>query len=228
MDESLIYELQSYLPIKLEDPSISDYISYHIQELSKSIENNIDSWIFLHTHIIYMTFIYIQLLRISENKQEEFRYSWIWLPTDEKTFLKNNKSPFSFSKINEKTVFRFFRLINFDDATIWELKKCIDERNELFHATWKKIIDLEQKIDEYLKNMEKVKNKSSDFFVDLFTRFEQDNSDLLEEWYEIIPDDLELNLYIPYFFSEIELRYICTTVDDKVTNAIKSDLWFDE
>ena len=43
MDESLIYELQSYLPIKLEDPSISDYISYHIQELSKSIENNIDS-----------------------------------------------------------------------------------------------------------------------------------------------------------------------------------------
>ena len=226
MDDSLIYELQSYLPIKLEDPSISDYISYHIQELSKSIENNIDSWIFLHTHIIYMTFIYIQLLRISQNKEEEFKYSWIGLPTDEKTFLKDNKSPFSFSKIKEKTVFRFFRLIDFDDSTIWEISSCINERNEFLHATWTKILNLDQKINKYLKNMRKIFNKSVNFLDWLFGQFLEHN--VFWRWYEITHDDLELNLYIPYFFSEIEMWYITRKMNNKVTKAIKLDLWFDK
>lgn len=228
MDDSLIYEIQSFLPIKLEEFTITEYISYHLNELSKSLENNIDSWIFLHTHILYMIFIYIQLLRISQNKVNEFKYSRIWLPADEKTFLESNNSPFAFSKIKEKTVFRFFRLIDFDDAIICEISSCVKERNELLHATWVKILDLENKVYKYIKNMKKVREKSMDFLMKIFNDFENNNPDFFEDWYEINHDDLELNLYTPYFFSESELWIISSKIDDKMTKAIKLDLQFDD
>jgi len=219
------YKITQFLPIKIDDQYVAQYVSYHTKKLNESIEHNIETWIFLHTHILYMTFIYIQLLRISQNKKEEFKYSRIWLASNEKDFIKANKSPFAFSKINEKTVFRFFRLIDFDDWTIGDISSCVNERNDLLHATWTNIEKLDQKLNKYLKNMEKVVKKSQWFLNWLFTNFLE--AKIFGNWYEITHDDLELNLYIPYQFSEYELELLVRDDYSPTSKAIIDDLWFE-
>lgn len=227
------YEITKFLPLKIEDGDVLKYVQYHAEKLDQSIENNIESWIFFHTHILYMTFVYFQLLRISQFKEQEFKYSWIWLSSNEKDFLKKIWSPFAFSAINERTVFRFFRLIDFDDWTIWNISKCVNERNDFAHATWIHIGDLDEKIEKYFISMETIINKSKDFLNEVYFKFKELNPDLLanidEYWkpntYEIQQDDLETNLYIPFDISEYEwLKLIEWNKEDKVLKALKENL----
>lgn len=218
------YKITQFLPIKVEDQHVAQYISYHSQKLDESIEHNIETGVFLHTHILYMTFIYIQLLRISENKEKEFKYSWIWLPTNEKDFDKTTLSPFSFSGINEKTVFRFFRLLDFDDGTIWDISACVNERNKLLHATGNNFDNLDQKIEKYITNMENITNKSKLFIQELYQNFIHDNPILLEKWYKIVNDDLEINLFMPYYISEYETKKLVKrNEEDKITKELKDN-----
>lgn len=219
------YEITQFLPIKIEDQHVAQYISYHSQKLDESIEHKIETWVFLHTHILYMTFIYIQLLRISENKEKEFKYSWIlWWKNDQKKFLDNIWSPFSFSHIKEKTVFNFFRLLDFDDWTIGNISWCIEERNGLLHATGNNFENLDQKIGKYITNMENIINKSKDFIQELYQWFINDNPTLSEEWYKIIYDDLETNLFLPYYISEYESKKLVKrNEEDKITKELKDN-----
>jgi len=83
-------------------------------------------------------------------------------------FDKSELSPFSFSGINEKTVFRFFRLLDFDDGTIGNISACVNERNKLLHATGNNFENLDQKIEKYIANMENIVNKSKDFIQELY------------------------------------------------------------
>lgn len=216
------YEITKFLPIKIEDVEVLKYINYHIEKLEQSIEHKIETWIFFHTHILYMTFVYFQLLRISQIKEKEFKYSWIWLSNNEKDFLKHTWNPFAFSWLNEKTVFRFFRLIDFDDWTIWDISACINDRNNFLHSSWKNIDNLDKKIEKYISNMEKISEKSKIFIVEFYHNFLDNNTDLLEDWYTIWYDDLESNLYIPYYTSNHELEKLVEWQKTwKIIDAIK-------
>lgn len=218
------YEISQFLPIKVEDQHVAQYISYHIKKLDESIEHKIETWVFLHTHILYMTFIYIQLLRISKFKEREFKYSRIGLPSNEKDFAKTELSPFSFSGINEKTVFRFFRLLDFDDWMIGDISACVNERNKLLHATGNNFENLDQKIRKYITNMENIINKSKDFIQELYQWFINDNPTLSEEWYKITYDDLETNLFLPYYISEYESKKLVKrNEEDKITKELKDN-----
>lgn len=220
------YDITKFLPIKIENWDVFKYVRYHAEKLDQSIENEIESWIFFHTHILYMTFVYFQLLRISQFKEQEFKYSWIWLSSNEKDFLKKIWSPFAFSAINEKTVFRFFRLLDFDDGTIGNISKCVKERNDFAHATWIHIDNLDEKIEGYIKSMETIIEKSKNFLNEVYSKFKKLNPDLLDETdsYIIWPDDLETNLYIPFDISEYEwLKLIEWNKEDKVLKALKEN-----
>jgi len=218
------YEITQFLPIKIEDQHVAQYISYHTKKLDESLEHSIETWVFLHTHILYMVFIYIQLLRISKFKEKEFKYSWIGLPTNEKDFSKSELSPFSFSGINEKTVFRFFRLLDFDDGTIGNISACVNERNKLLHATGNNFENLDQKIEKYIANMENIVNKSKDFIQELYQWFVNDNPTLFEEEYQTTNDDLEINLFIPYYISEYEAKKLVKrNEEDKIIKTIKDN-----
>lgn len=209
-----VYEIFKFLPKKIDEPWLSNYIDDNIKKLIKSLENWIETWIYFHTHILFMIYIYIQLLRISQFKKQEFKFSLVWLTQDDKHFLdeiwevKDDFSAFEFSKINERTVFRFFRLIWFDNWFIGNLQKCIWDRNNVLHASWNTISEVEDKIDFYLKNMQKISEKSKDFILDCYENFTQKNEILLEDWFKITEDDLENTLYIPYYFSDFDLQNI--------------------
>ena len=85
-----LYELSSFFPLNIDDPKLREYIDHHISHLQKCYENGLYSSGYPHLHILYMAFVYFQLLRIANEKKEEFKYCWIGLPSQEKDFLKKS------------------------------------------------------------------------------------------------------------------------------------------
>lgn len=202
------YDITKFLPISIQSNDILDYIKYHSENLDKSLENKIESAIFFHVHILYMIFIYYHILRISQEKPKEFSYSWILSSSQEKEFLKNPSSPFSFSPVNEKSVFKFFRLLDFDEGFISNISACIKDRNDMSHATGTLMQDLDKKIATYIFSMEKIVEKSQDFFAAMHMQFMSDNEWLFQPGYSISRDDVEINFLYPYLISRYEIETV--------------------
>jgi len=167
-----------------------------------------------------MAFIYIQLLRIAREKEQEFEYGWIGFPSQEKDFLKDPTSPFSFSKVNEKSVFRFFRLVGFDDSDINNLSGLVTTRNTRMHASGNihcaNLEEFERELTTYIARMQLVIKKQYGFLSGIY-------KGLLETYddeYEFTQDDLESNYHDQYLFSEYELRDIARGQTDKVSTFI--------
>lgn len=66
-----ILEFWEYFPIQIE-PELRNYIEHHISHMQKCCENDLYSSAYPHLHIVYMTFVYIQLLRIANEKKRFF------------------------------------------------------------------------------------------------------------------------------------------------------------
>lgn len=72
--------------------------------------------------------------------------------------------------------------------------------------------------------MENIVNKSKNFIQELYQGFVNDNPTLLEEWYQITYDDLETNLFIPYYISEHESKTLVKwNEEDKITKELKDN-----
>ena len=76
--------------------------------------------------------------------------------------LEEITSVFEFSKLPEKDIFEFFRLIGLDDSYVKSTKKLIDYRNEMAHATGKIQIYSQETFDNAIDEILSVKKKIHD------------------------------------------------------------------
>jgi hypothetical protein len=161
-----------------------------------------------------MTFVYFQLLRIAKEKVNEFKFCWIGFPSQEKDFLKNPSHPFSFSPIQEKSVFRFFRLVGFDDGTIGDLSSLVNDRNKTLHSTGDIFCANEtefiKKNDDYVRKMTDIIHKQKIFLSVIY----QSIIDTFEPDYEPNNDDITLSFGE---FSEFELKLLAENKVDKIS-----------
>ncbi|MEC9492293.1 hypothetical protein [Flexistipes sp.] len=120
-----IHALSQYFPLDTSDPTLKRYLEHQLNHAIRCVENELYPSAYSHLHILYMVFVYIQLLRISKEKSDEFALCWVGFPSQEKDFLKDTTNPFAFSKIQEKTVSRFFRLVGFNDGSIGNISELV-------------------------------------------------------------------------------------------------------
>jgi hypothetical protein len=218
MDE--IYTLEKYFPLKISEPRLSEYFEHHLSSLICCVENELYSSAYSHLHILYMVFVYIQLLRISREKSENFELCWIGFPNQEKDFLKKPSSPFSFSKVKEKSIFRFFRLLDFDDSCIGNISSLVKTRNEHLHANgqlfFKMEEDFSKELINYIGKIEIIINKQKNFLENIYESLSRDYDDD----FEIILDEIEINFAEQYLFSEYELKLLAEGKKDVISKFI--------
>jgi len=221
-----IYRIFDYFPIQPDEQTVLDYTAHHRKHLEACCTQQLFASAFIHIHLSYMTFIYLQLKRIAKEKQEVFRYSWILSSRDEKNFLQRaaNTTTFAFSCLNEKTVFRLFRLVDFDDDTIGNLSKFIDWRNDAAHATGKiqyaEVTHFEKILTDYMGRMEETIAKQERFLKEIYRKRLRDIN--FEEDYQIANDDLETEFIIPLQLSINEIKMIMAwNMKDKASQAFK-------
>ena len=218
-----VYELASYMPSSTSLFDVDAYIKHHTLSAQSCIENGLYSSAYSHLHLLYMTYVYVQLLRIAKEKKEEFEYCWIGFPNEEKDFLKAPTSPFSFSNIKEKSVFRFFRLIGFDDATIGHISAPVKVRNDRLHASGGLFCNTEQEfekeIQEYISKMQRIESLQCLFLEEIYNR-QVDSYDTDFEMYE---DEINTNLIEQYMLSNFQLLKLASRKTDAMSMYINDN-----
>lgn len=206
VDEVVI--LSDYLPLDAKDPRISKLISHHLDHLLRCVENGLYSSSLVHLHLLYMIFIYIQIQRIANRDLNAYRYGLIGFARDESDILKEANYPLLLAKINESTVFRFFRLCGIDDDVIKKLAKPVKLRNEHLHASEKIECETEDEFEivfyNYLSNMDLLLDQTEHILKDSYLKLENFNR-LNERGYQLSRDDIELGVLQPGYFSKKEL-----------------------
>ena len=132
MDEA--FNLVDYLPISFKDPSEQEYISFLWEAFETNYETGKYQFAFLAYHMLMMSFVYFNIWQIREARFEDFGKGLIGFARDDETTLLGTTSPFAFSRVNERTILRLFRLIGCDDSQIGNYRKLVDDRNIASHA----------------------------------------------------------------------------------------------
>lgn len=213
-----LFEFRKFYPISINDLNLRAYIDHHLSHLQKCYENSLYSSSYPHLHILYMAFVYFQLFRIAKDKKIFFKHSLIgFLDVEKKILDKEFSSPLSFCHVNEKPVFRFFRLVDFDDSTIDNLASPIKVRNDNLHASGKIICQTEDEFEKqfalYKSKMTLIIKKQNSFLTKTYKEIIK----TLGEDYTLTNDDVEL-----YFgsFSSLELEILSKSKNDFASRYI--------
>lgn len=219
--------IADYLPMKSRDQRVEKLVDHHLNHLFRCVENELFSSSLIHLHILYMVFIYVQVQRIANANLDAFRYSLIGFSREEKDLLKEPDYPLLLALINEKTVFRFFRLINVDDGTIGMASGPVDARNKHFHASEDIACETEDQFElifnGYIRNMDKLLSYEKQTIVNAFIGL-PNYKRLNQRGYTITRDDLELGVTLPGYFSRKELTLAVAGNRTKLSETIRREL----
>jgi len=207
--EDLVYELKENFPIMIGNKEATDYIYTHFEFLERCLKENLFQDALFHLHLLYMSFVYFQIFRIKNYKSKDFRFGCIGF-SNQKKELEEASSPFTFSAINERSVFRFFRLVDFDDSVIGSIAKCVEDRNELAHANGVlSLISEDEFLDvlgKYEQNFDNILRKQTDFLLKLYDDFSEVKQKNFE--YSNTEDEIRENFIARNLISAKELSII--------------------
>lgn len=107
-----------------------------------------------------MSFVYFSIWKIKINREKDFAKALIGFSKDLENDMLDASTPFDFSKINESSIFRFFKLVGCKNDKIGEFTKIVKTRNDISHSNGNIFFNsqdlLDEKINEVLRCIDKV------------------------------------------------------------------------
>lgn len=132
MDEAL--ELVNYLPSSFKSDQEIKYIELLWESFEQNYENGNRQFAFLAYHMLFMSFVYFTIWKIRKHKESDVHNVAIGFGGNVEKSIRSMQSPFAFSEIQERSVFRFLKLINCSDGDIGQYVKMVKKRNKFAHA----------------------------------------------------------------------------------------------
>ena len=151
MDEAL--DLADYLPVYFKTAIEEEYISFLWSALESNYDDKKYQFAFLAYHMLMMSFVYFNVWQLRQTCPDDFEKGLIGFTRDEERNWLRDTSPFTFSKVNERTVLRLFRLIGCDDSQIGNYRKLVDNRNDAAHANGNIYFRTEREVDAKIRQV---------------------------------------------------------------------------
>lgn len=127
-------ELYGYIPVEFKSTDEANYINFLFETVKVNFENNKYQFSFLALNMIYMYFIYLVVIKIKENMQQDFEKALIPFDNDKEKKILNILDPSSFQSTGEKEAIRFLKLIGADNKKIGDWTRIIKDRDEVAHS----------------------------------------------------------------------------------------------
>ncbi len=127
------YPILEYLPNSFREPGEQEYISFLWSAFASNYEHENYQFAMLPYHMLYMSFVYFSVWQIKLMRSRDFENASIFVSQKERAILQAT-SPFTFSIVNERSIFRFLKLIGCEDQHTGSFAKLVDVRNELAHS----------------------------------------------------------------------------------------------
>jgi hypothetical protein len=151
MDEA--YVIFDYLP--LEDIEVNGYTKPLYNSAIVTYEKKEYQFSYFAMHLIFMSFIYSTVWKIGQFHKEKYEDSLLFARpyNGSSVDFKEINSVFEYSHLPEKDIFEFFALIGIDNGYIKSIKRLIDFRNEMAHATGTFQISSESHFNDALREL---------------------------------------------------------------------------
>lgn len=133
-------EIQKYLPIDpIDEEDVNGYISNILSLININYKYSQYQFAYFGVHLLYMTYIYCSVWKISKFNPERYRDSTLFarVYSGKDMDFQNIKSIFQYSYVPEKDVAKFFSIIDLDDAQIGKVETLVNKRNNMAHASGK-------------------------------------------------------------------------------------------
>lgn len=199
-----------YLPLSFKSEEQQKYIDFLWDAFESNYKNEKYQFAFLAYHMLYMSFIYFNLWQIKINRADDFQNALIGFAKEEQDIL-GMSSPFTFSVIREKSIFRFLKLLGCDNQKIGSFSKIVDDRNDIAHSNGnifyndRKSVD--DKIEETLGFVEEIQQCSKPIVLECFKEFLSDSWEVETREYTDDTDQIREALIHKNYFSRKDIEY---------------------
>ena len=206
------FELEDYLPISFGTPKDQKYIAYLWKTFEENYSREMYQFAFLACHMLTMSFIYFSIWQIRKALPDDFAKSLIGFnPNLEKELLKAT-TPFSLSRVREKAVLRFLKLIDFDSNWIGIYGEIVNVRNNAAHANGHIYFttqrQLDEKIETAIRVVEELQIHSRHTIQGCYEKFLRDSHDPEEREYRPDEDQVREVLIYGHYMSKKDIE-IC-------------------
>ncbi|HDV4112532.1 hypothetical protein IEG03_30940 [Pseudomonas aeruginosa] len=129
MDAAL--EIHEYLPLAYPSTGEGEYIRFVWEAFESNYVAGKYQFAMLAFHMLYMSYVYFSVWQIKQAKPEAFTHAVLFQQKEKE--LLTASSPFTFSEVNERSIFKFLRLAGCESQHIGKFQKLVDQRNEIAH-----------------------------------------------------------------------------------------------
>ena len=129
MDAAL--EIHDYLPLAYPSSGEGEYILFVWEAFESNYVAGKYQFAMLAFHMLYMSYVYFSVWQIKQAKPEAFTHAVLFQQKEKE--LLTASSPFTFSEVNERSIFKFLRLAGCESQHIGKFQKLVDQRNEIAH-----------------------------------------------------------------------------------------------
>lgn len=214
MEDSL--ELANYLPLSFKTPKEEEYIAFLWDAFETNYRAEKYQFAFLAYHMLTMSFIYFIIWQIRNNEPKDFEKATIGFGKDVEKALTNAGSPFAFSKLNERSILRFLKLIHCDNGKIGTYAKLVDDRNNTAHSNGNIFYNdqhsLDLKIAEILRIVEEIQAHSKPVIEHCYENFLAESYDDEEREYADPTDQIREAFIHSHYLSHKDIE-ICLECD---------------
>ena len=211
MEEAI--ELYDYLPVLFKTPEEHEYIDFLSSSFEMNYRKDKFQFAFLAYHMLTMSLVYFKIWQIKRAWPEDFKKSLIGSSRNTEEDLIDATSPFTFSKVPERSIFRFLKLVSCDNDKVSDYAKLVDDRNKMAHPNGhiyvktKEIFEL--KIKNVLRVVDDIQSHSELVVKSCYEDFLRQNSEPDEPEYLTDSDQIREVLIHPNYMSRKDIAFCC-------------------
>lgn len=203
--------LETYLPLSYRSTKERDYIRFLWEAFDSNVEHGKYQFAFLAYHMLVMSFVYFNIWQIRLIRPGPFETALVGFHKDVEKDLMNATSPFVFSAVNERSVLRFLKLIQCDNAKIGTYAKLVDERNDTAHANGNIFFnsegELARKVRDVLRTVEEIQRHSAPAIGEGYKAFLLASQDPEEREYTDDIQQIEEVLVKEFYMSASDIAF---------------------
>lgn len=222
MDNEYLFKILRYLPSQFLESENQDFVEYlkhsatnnwkNIFDNNGNIISSLHQISFKSFYDLYITFIFIKIWQIKKFDNISFGKYFQNLSKDIKNRVGTYNTPFHISIVNEKEIFNFLRILDFNSNAIDKFSSLVKIRDHCSHPCG--IIEyskeeLEKEISKILDYCNKISAKSEKITNDFFKQFLLNfDFDLIEEYLNSRGDEFLIKKYKEDLYGKFEEDFV--------------------
>ncbi len=155
-----------------------------------------------------MSYVYFSVWQIKQAKPEAFTHAVLFQQKEKE--LLTASSPFTFSEVNERSIFKFLRLAGCENQHIGKFQKLVDQRNEIAHPNGNIFFSdqatADQRIEEVMQQIRGIQNHMPSVLHACLLQFLRDSANPDEREIADSEVHVEMNFLHKHYLSRKDIE----------------------